>query len=343
MTSNTVKIILVPFVGLFMMMMSMSLMYIFESTDFGMHKMEPLRMLMVIINTSFAVALYYFIISKMNQHKGWCSIWYLRLLADVVIIFVHSFLFILIARTAVEIGWMEPIPGHKEEIIFIMPPVVHAMIMIILEMILSIEARNKLSMQLTKMEKEHINAKYGALKEQLDHHFLFNNLSVLSSLIYESTEKADHFIQDFASTYRYVLTINQQKLVTLEDELAFIDKYLSLYKYRFEDGFDFKLNIEAKYCHYLLPPLTLQLLVENVIKHNAVSKKEPLRLNIYTEAGKLIVKNSIHQKIEKVDSTQKGQANLLEKYRLLNHELPTFGTSDKHYLVSISLIESHED
>ena len=129
----------------------------------------------------------------------------------------------------------------------------------------------------------------------------------------------------------------------ITDELAFIDKYLSLYKYRFEDGFDFKLNIEAKYCHYLLPPLTLQLLVENVIKHNAVSKKEPLRLNIYTEAGKLIVKNSIHQKIEKVDSTQKGQANLLEKYRLLNHELPTFGTSDKHYLVSISLIESHED
>lgn len=339
---DKIKIILVPFVGFFVMSMAMVMMFIFDAPIDDHPKPEIKRLFLVLINTSIAVYFYYLLINWMNNYKGIFSKWYARLIIDGVIIFAHSYLFILVSRQAVDAGILQPFPINHEGL-YIMPVVVLSMIMVILEMILSIEARNKLTIQLAQMEKEQVKSKYGALKEQLDHHFLFNNLSVLSSLIYESTEKADHFIQDFASTYRYVLTINQQQLVSLEDELAFIDKYLSLYNYRFEDGFNSKINIDKQYNNHLLPPLTLQLLVENVIKHNSISKREPLSLEIYTEDDKLIVKNIIRQKLEEVDSTKKGHSNLIEKYRLLNQELPSFGKSGEHYLVIIPLINPNEN
>jgi LytS/YehU family sensor histidine kinase len=214
--------------------------------------------------------------------------------------------------------------------------------LVLVELIMGMEERNKLALQIAHLEKEQINAKYGALKEQLDHHFLFNNLSVLSSLIYEDVEKADRFIQDFASTYRYVLKINQRNLVSLEEELDFINTYLNLYKCRFEKGFKYKVNVN-EWLDWQLPPLTLQVLVENAIKHNMVSRQDPLFLSIECKEGCLWVKNNLQLKKSNEVSTQKGQINLVEKYSLLGEDLPEFKVEEDKYIVKVPLLKPQND
>ena len=226
---------------------------------------------------------------------------------------------------------------------FILPLVASTLLLVIVEMIISIEERNNLTFKLASLEKEQLNTKYSVLKEQLDHHFLFNNLSVLSSLIYEDVEKADGFIQDFSSIYRYVLRINQRNLVSVEEELAFIDNYLNLYKFRFEHGFDFKVTVDERTKKLQIPPLTLQVLVENAIKHNVVSCKNPLTLHIQSKKNELWVSNNLQEKQDKESSTKTGQRNLIEKYKLLECLPPTFKIENNEYISIVPLIEAKYD
>jgi sensor histidine kinase YesM len=298
----------------------------------------------VLINATITVLLFYFILSWFNKRITWKNHWYSRLFLDIAVVIFHTFIFILIANTSVAQQIMvNQFPRFPRELLYVMPLTMNALILVTLEMFLAMEERNILELQLAQMEKEQINAKYGALKEQIDHHFLFNNLSVLSSLIYEDVERADRFIQDFASTYRYVLHINQRNLVSVKEELDFIDTYLNLYKCRFEDGFDYTLNVDKSYCNRMIPPLTLQVLVENAIKHNIVSRQQPLNLRIYCNEKSLVVRNTLQLKSDRIISTQTGQINLVEKYRLLGTELPVFKAEKGEYVVTIPLIEPNED
>lgn len=347
MLSNRYKIFLIPFITIVMMLTSISLMLLFDfRTLEDLQKFALRRIGYVLANATFTVILFYYIVTWFNKHIVWSEKWFIRLLMDMALILVHSSIFISIANYVTKAGLID-IHDHPEheslEFLYIIPLMMNSLFLVLIEMILAMEERNKLALQVAQLEKEQINTKYGALKEQLDHHFLFNNLSVLSSLIYEDVEKADHFIQDFSSTYRYVLQINQRNLVTVKEELAFIENYLNLYKFRFEEGFDYVLKAAPERLKWKLPPLTLQVLVENAIKHNQISRQQPLHLEINCCSHLLIVTNSIQPKQEKTVSTQTGQINLVEKYRLLGDTLPEFKIEDDNYIVSIPLIEPHED
>jgi sensor histidine kinase YesM len=319
---------------------------------FGFRDLEELKELAfgrlggVLVNAALTVVLFYFAVSWLNKKVIWADKWLLRLVVDMALILVYSAIFISFANFIASSSFFEemvpPQRKHKE-FLYVVPLMMNTLFLVLIEMILAIEERNQLALQVAHLEKEQINAKYGALKEQLDHHFLFNNLSVLSSLIYEDVEKADHFIQDFSSTYRYVLQINQRNLVTLDEELEFIDTYLHLYKFRFEEGFCYSLKVGHAYSKWMLPPLSLQVLVENAIKHNEVSRQHPLCLKIENDGGWLIVTNTIRPKNDRPSSTQKGQLNLLEKYRLLGSKLPQFKEHAGEYMVRIPLIKPHED
>ncbi|MDB4335193.1 histidine kinase [bacterium] len=341
--TSRLKILLIPLMAIILMFAAMLLMLLFDYKGFDeMHTPDFKRMGFGLFNTTLTLFIFYYILNWMNNHPKCKFHWFVRILIDIVIIVANSALFIFVSLAAIEKGIFEPFPLSKSEFVYIMPLVMNALTLVMLEMILSIEARNKLSVQIAQMEKEQINAKYGALKDQIDHHFLFNNLSVLSSIIYEDTEKADHFIQDFASIYRYVLCINKRNLVTVEEELDFIDKYLNLYKYRFEEGFNYTLQIDKEHSLWMIPPLTLQIIVENVIKHNIISKHQPLHLEIVNKGNLLIVKNTLQIKTEQVISTQTGQINLVEKYRLLNQDLPLFESKENLYIATVPLILADE-
>ncbi|MBI9061326.1 MAG: histidine kinase [Marinilabiliaceae bacterium] len=346
MLTNRYKIFLIPFITIVMMLTSISLMFLF-----GFRTLEDLqafalrRILYVLGNATITVVIFYYVVNWFNKHAVWSEKWFIRLLMDMALILVHSAIFISIANYVANAGYIEVsdrVKEHTREFLYVVPLMMNTLFLVLIEMILAMEERNKLALQVAQLEKEQINAKYGALKEQLDHHFLFNNLSVLSSLIYEDVEKADHFIQDFSSTYRYVLQINQRNLVTVKEELAFIENYLNLYKFRFEEGFEYVLKAAPERLKWKVPPLTLQVLVENAIKHNQISRQHPLHLEIKCCSHQLTVSNSIQPKQEKTDSTQTGQINLVEKYRLLGDALPEFKIEANTYIAQIPLIEPNE-
>ena len=166
-----------------------------------------------------------------------------------------------------------------------------------------------------KTQNERI--KFESLKAQLDPHFLFNNLNVLASLIGENSEKAEEFTLKLSDIYQYVLAQKDKNLVPLKDEITFAKNYLDLLKMRFEDGLHYSLPKQID-PDAQIPPLSLQLLLENAIKHNKISDENPLKITISNESGQVIVKNNLNLKEPNSKSYKIGLKNLEERYKLLN-------------------------
>lgn len=337
------KLLLVPLITLIMGLTSLSLMLIFQFRTVAEISHMPFSKLIGMMSTIIlAVVLFNYSVRWLNRKFPWNKNWAIRVFLNLLLALIVPLLFLSFITYAIHAGWIDH-HHHGEEakvFLFILPLVASTLLLVIVEMIISVEERDNLSVKLANLEKEQLNTKYSALKEQLDHHFLFNNLSVLSSLIYEDVEKADRFIQDFSSIYRYVLRINQRNLVSVEEELAFIDNYLNLYKFRFEHGFDFKVTVDDKTKKLQIPPLTLQVLVENAIKHNVVSCKNPLRLHIQSKDKTLWISNNLQEKQDKESSTKTGQSNLIEKYKLLECTPPIFKIENNEYISIVPLIEA---
>lgn len=196
-----------------------------------------------------------------------------------------------------------------------------------------------LEFKASRLEKQNYLIKYEALKSQINPHFLFNSLNVLSSLIYQDTAKSDKFIKKFAEVFRYVLELNQEKLVSLKRELSFLDSYLFLQKIRYGTNLIFSRKIDAEMLEMQIPPLTLQLVVENAIKHNVISDQKKLTITIENNVEFLIIKNNYQYRSNMNGSTGIGQKNLIEKYRLIGMDIPKFHISDDEYMVKLPLLE----
>jgi hypothetical protein len=191
------------------------------------------------------------------------------------------------------------------------------------------------------LKRENLQTQLDSLKAQINPHFLFNNLGSLSSLIMEDQHKAVNFVNELSSVYRYLLQANDKNLTTLQLELSFIDHYYHLLKTRFESGIVLTTAIDEHYLSYLLPPLTLQLLLENAVKHNAVLPDKPLRIHMYTdEADNLVVMNNIQKKSTVVASNKMGLKNIIDKYRLLNNTKVLVKQTDEAFQVIIPLIKT---
>ena len=161
------------------------------------------------------------------------------------------------------------------------------------------------------------SAKFESLKNQIDPHFLFNSLNVLTSLIEESPDSAQKFTTSLSKIYRYVLEQKDKELVSIEEELAFAILYMNLLKMRFEDSIHYEVPKELSTLNGKVVPLSLQLLLENTIKHNVVSEKKPLYIRIYEDKGYLIVENDFQKK--EVLGARKGVGlqNIADRYSLI--------------------------
>ena len=191
--------------------------------------------------------------------------------------------------------------------------------------------------RIDEMKQEKLKMDYTMLQDQINPHFLFNNLSALKSLIMFDKDTAISFTQNFTDVYRYVLKSKDSMLVTLKDELQFIDKYVSLHKERLGEGLDVQYMIDKEYSEKDIAPLTLQLLVENAIKHNVVSKEDPLLIEIVTEDNYVIIKNKINLK-ESSYSTKTGLINLLKRYELLDNKKILVENDDYNFVVKVPLL-----
>ena len=173
------------------------------------------------------------------------------------------------------------------------------------------------------MEQEKTDIQLRALQAQVNPHFLFNSLNSLSSLIDDEPQRAGQFVDELSIVYRYLLKANDQALTTLAGELDFIQSYYHLLKTRYGSGLDLTIQVKADHLTRLLPPLTLQLLVENAVKHNVTSPKRPLSLAIFTdEAGYLIVRNNLQRKQVRVLSNGVGLSTIASQLRNLGQSAP---------------------
>lgn len=190
-----------------------------------------------------------------------------------------------------------------------------------------------------QLRTEKLAGQYQSLKNQLNPHFLFNSLNVLTNLVYENADKSASFIQQLSKIYRYVLDVQQEELVCLADEIGFAQNYLSLQKLRFEEN----LNYEIKVNHindYYLPPLSLQLLLENAIKHNVVSMEHPLKIDIFQNEDVLIVSNIFQPKESgEVESSGIGLDNIRRRYNLMSDKTPDINNTGEKFEVKLPLLK----
>jgi len=182
------------------------------------------------------------------------------------------------------------------------------------------------------------SAKYESLKSQLDPHFLFNSLNVLTSLIGENPAKAENFTTKLSKIYRYVLEQKNKDIIPLEEELQFAKIYMELLEMRFEDAIQFTIPDKISSPELKIVPLSLQLLLENAVKHNVVSSKNPLQLKIYEEDGYLVVRNNYNPKESLGKSTKVGLKNISERYRLITKKEVSITKEEGSFIVKIPLL-----
>jgi len=192
-----------------------------------------------------------------------------------------------------------------------------------------------------QLKKVNLQSQLEGLKGQVNPHFLFNSLNSLSSLISEDPDKAEKFLDEMSKVYRYLLRTNEDGLTTLDAEMQFIHSYFHMLKTRYTDGLEMETQISDQYLEYLLPQLTLQMLVENAVKHNMILKNSPLKILIMTtNSGKLIVSNNLQRKDRKVSSNKVGLSNIVNKYRLMRQEEIAVRDDGKEFAVVVPLIQS---
>jgi LytS/YehU family sensor histidine kinase len=193
-----------------------------------------------------------------------------------------------------------------------------ALVLISIYIIRLIFVKQAIEVENEQLKVESIQGKFDALKNQLSPHFLFNSLTALKTLIQDSPDTAGQYVTHLSQVLRYSLTSNRHQLSTLREELDFIQSYMFMYKLRYGSNLNILINIPESLETYSLPPLTLQILVENAIKHNEISKHNPLVIEINPmSSDALIISNRIQEKLTPEEGTGIGLLNLSKLFTLL--------------------------
>ena len=168
-------------------------------------------------------------------------------------------------------------------------------------------------------------------------HFVFNNFSILADLIEVDPKRASAYLMNLSKVYRYTLSHLDHETVTLQEELAFLDRYMALLQQRFGEGIQVRIADEVTQLQGKLPPAALQMLIENAIKHNEHTKERPLIIDV-TAGGQRISVSNKKQPITNAESTSVGQHNIVERYRLLTSQKVVISSTQNEYCVTIPLI-----
>lgn len=201
------------------------------------------------------------------------------------------------------------------------------------------EERNTLLMKATQQEKAQLLAQFETLKNQISPHFLFNSMNALASLIASNPPQAIAFTEHFSKVYRTMLEIGSETLISLREELEFVNSFVFLQQMRFAENLSVQITIPNERLNDCLPPFALQLLVENAIKHNIISDDKPLTIIIFTKEDLLIVSNNLQRRGTAEPSTGIGLKNLMARYAYLTSQTPVFGEAGADYIARVPLIQ----
>jgi two-component system, LytTR family, sensor kinase len=188
------------------------------------------------------------------------------------------------------------------------------------------------------LEKENIKSQYETLKSQINPHFLFNNLNTLASLIEENPKHAVEYVQQTADYYRSILNLKDKEVISLAEEIELIKTFYTLQQNRYGDNLKLNIKIPDDITNSMVAPLVLQMLVENAIKHNIISKDKPLTIDIYTMDSKVIVRNNLQKRDQEQASTQFGLKNIIDRYSFLSNRKVEILENDSTFTVSIPIL-----
>jgi two-component system, LytTR family, sensor kinase len=189
-----------------------------------------------------------------------------------------------------------------------------------------------------KLEKENIKSQYETLKSQINPHFLFNNLNTLASLIEENQKAAVDYVQETADYYRRILNLKDKEIITVEEELDLIKSFLNLQSNRYGDNLRTNINISSEHLQTFVAPLTIQMLVENSIKHNIISREKPLTINISSSVETIVVSNNLQKREADQSSNMFGLKNISERYSFLTSKKVEVIENDNTFTVNIPIL-----
>ena len=217
--------------------------------------------------------------------------------------------------------------------------VVNILLISILEGLVFSRQKNEAEILANSLKEQLAQLKFELLKSQINPHFMFNSLNVLSGLISKDSKKAELFVDEFSHIYRYVLDNIEQTVSPLEKELDFIRSYFFLQEIRYGASLTYSINLPASIMNCFLPPLSFQIIIENAIKHNVVNESKPLHIDIRYEDKFIIISNKIQAKISRSKSTGIGLNNLQKRYALISDIHPDFNVMENRFVARLPLIE----
>ncbi len=218
--------------------------------------------------------------------------------------------------------------------------IINSLFVMIVESVFFFKKWKNSLVEFEQLKRRNIEIQYAALASQVNPHFLFNSLNALSSLIKADPEKAIVFTREFSKIYRYVLDSKDKLIVALEEELNFLYSFLYLQKIRYGNNLEYTVEIEGGCLDLFLPPLSLQLLVENAIKHNEISEENPLHIQITAKEQRIWVTNN-YRPIRKTSRSESGIGlkNLIERYAHYTDIIPEFQVENQTYVAKIPLLK----
>jgi LytS/YehU family sensor histidine kinase len=212
----------------------------------------------------------------------------------------------------------------------------------IYESIYFFNVSKKSLLETEKLKNENLQAQFAVLKNQVSPHFLFNSLNTLMTIIPEDSNLALQFTDQLSAVYRYILQNRDKELVSLATEMEFVKSYIFLHQIRFGDSLRSDIQIPQEYEDWQIAPLTIQILVENAIKHNVVSANKPLTIRILVEDDNILIINNLQKKKQAEVSTQVGLSNIQFRYEYLGNLPVEILPSATDFKVKIPLIMTHE-
>ena len=302
------------------------------------------RIIRMLLGNSFAillaVCLNIIYISFMRRHEPVKSIYWKTILLMVFVLGV-SIVTALLAGYGLPFGFNSTLTWN-EFILLLSISILAELCIYCILYIIDIALAARKSMFEERGKAHQAQYRYLKLKQQVNPHFLFNSLNILDCLVCEhKDEQASSYIHKLAGIYRYMLQNEADAIVPLKEELTFIQMYSDLLKVRFRDGFRLDTDIPEEYMEYRVVPCSIQMLVENAIKHNTVSEDNILHIRITSDGDTVTVTNNINPKLSTSDSTGIGLSNIRQQYMDLNGSSIGVSDSGGYYRVSIPLIGKH--
>lgn len=263
-----------------------------------------------------------------------------RLGYHVIAVLIYTILVVVVCTNLMHLLMdVDPPTMQQWAFILIISCLISVLILTIHERIFYFRSWIKSQKEAQQLKANYAEAQYNALKSRVNPHFLFNSLNTLASLIYESPDKATDFVSKLSGVYRYVLKSNEKDLATIKEELEMAKTFVFLLKTRFEDDlnidFEIKEDLEG-----FIPPLSLQLLIENAVKHNVVSPDSNLNIKVFNKGGKVHVSNSLNKKeVDLNNSSKTGLNQIKQRYEIYKTEGFKFYKTDSEFIVELPIIQ----